>query len=314
MLTVSLYGDGKFNRALSDILACRSGVSVRGPFGRGDRDVALRQGTDAVVIATTSFLVDIAEDVLAAVTSGSNVLTTAEEAAFPFASDAKLVADLDAAARAHGVSILGTGLNPGFAFDSFVVAAAGASRAIESVRVERVVDLSGFSETILRRLGLGFSREEFDNLAGKGEITGHIGFPQSMRLVGQRLGIDIDRIDRSIIPIVADEVIQVESLTVPRGFTSGIEQRYTARAGGASWFEAVFVGHLRPAAVGLETRDDIFLSGVPPIRVSFSPGLDPQISAPAVAANSLPNLVNAAPGWRLVTELPPAAPWALPHS
>jgi hypothetical protein len=145
MLSVNLYGNGKFNHELEQILTRRRNVVHRGPFDRTQRNEALCAGVDVVVIATTSFLVDVAEDVLTAVRHGSNVVTTAEEASFPRAVDAVLGDELDAAAKENGVSILGTGLNPGFAFDTFVVCATGAARTVDSLRVERVVDLSGFS-------------------------------------------------------------------------------------------------------------------------------------------------------------------------
>ena len=148
-----------------------------------------------VVIATTSFLAAIADDVRDAVEAGSNVITTAEEAAYPWANDAATADRLDALARSRGVTILGAGLNPGFAFDALVLTACGVVPEVESLLVERVVDLSGFGETVLRRIGVGHSAESFEEGRRNGTVTGHIGFPQSMRVVAARLGVD-DRADR----------------------------------------------------------------------------------------------------------------------
>ena len=175
-----------------------------GPFGRDRRDEALRSGADVVVIATTSFLAEIADDVRDAVESGSNVITTAEEAAYPWANDAATADRLDALARSRGVSILGAGLNPGFAFDALVLTACGAVPEVESLLVERVVDLSGFGETVLRRIGVAHSAESFEEGRRSGRVTGHIGFPQSMRVVGGRLGVEIERIDAELEPLFAD--------------------------------------------------------------------------------------------------------------
>src|ERR1700735_3208217 len=87
-LRVSFYGAGQVGTNASDILRRREGIDVLGPFGRAQRQEALASGADVVVIATTSFLAGIADDVQAAVEAGSNVITTAEEAAFPWAKDA----------------------------------------------------------------------------------------------------------------------------------------------------------------------------------------------------------------------------------
>ena len=73
----------------------------------------------------------------------------------------KISPSLAGLAREHGVTIQGAGLNPGFAFDALVLMLSGAAWNVETITVERVVDLSGFSETILRRLGIGFTPEEF---------------------------------------------------------------------------------------------------------------------------------------------------------
>ena len=109
------------------------------------------------MIATTSFLSQVGPDIRAAVMSGSNVITTAEEAAFPWYFNNEFANELDFLARsAQAAIILGAGLNPGFAFDSLVLTAAGVTSGIDTISVERVVDLSGFSTAILRRLGIGF--------------------------------------------------------------------------------------------------------------------------------------------------------------
>src|SRR5438094_3753565 len=194
-MRVALYGAGQVAHNIAAMLARRSGVEVLGPFGRDERAVALGSGADVVVIATTSFLREIADDVRAAAEAGSNVITTAEEAAFPWAVDQGLADELDALARQRGVTVLGAGLNPGFPFDALLLTAMGPAPDVESIRVERVVDLSGFGDAVKRRIGIGWTAEEFDEGRASGRITGHIGFPQSMRIVAGRLGVELERVD-----------------------------------------------------------------------------------------------------------------------
>lgn len=295
-MRVAIYGAGQAGTAVAELLRER-GVEVDGPFGREARDAALRGGADVVLIATTSFLAEIAADVRTAVEGGSNVLTTAEEAADPWAADPAIAAELDALARQRGVSILGAGLNPGFAFDALVLTATGACARVRSLRVERVVDLSRFSAAILRRLGVGFDPDAFAAGVADGSITGHIGFPQSMRVVARALGVTIDAIDREIEPLLGDD-----------GRSAGFVQRYVATAGGAQWFEARFTGHVAPVAAGLRTRDAIEVDGDPPVTLELPGGLPSQAGSAAVLANSVARLVAARPGWVTVAELPPAVP------
>jgi hypothetical protein len=307
---VAIYGAGQAGTAVAALLRERAlgggaGFEVLGPFGRAERERALGSGADVVVIATTSFLRRIADDVRAAIDAGSNVLTTAEEAAYPWATSAAIADEIDARARERGVTVLGAGLNPGLAFDALVLTVAGASATVASLRVERVVDLSGFGAAVLRRIGVGHSAAAFAGGVASGEITGHIGFPQSMRLVAARLGVEIERIDREIAPIVADREHVAAHVTVAAGETAGFEQHYVAIAGGEPWFTALFTGHVDSAR---PTRDAIHLASDPPIDLVISPGLNAQRGSAAVLANSVRRVADAPPGWLTVADLPPAVP------
>jgi 2,4-diaminopentanoate dehydrogenase len=304
---VAIYGAGQAGGGVAGILARRRGVDVLGPFGRSEREAALCGGADVVVIATTSFLREIAADVRAAVEAGSNVLTSAEEAADPWATDPALADELDALARSRGVTVLGAGLNPGFAFDALVLTALGACDAVASLRVERSVDLSGFGTTVLRRIGVGHAAAAFEAGVRSGAITGHIGFPQSMRVVARALGVEIERIEREIAPLIARERHVARHLTVEPGETAGFEQRYVAVAGGRAWFEARFSGHVVPAA----TRDAIHVDASPPLDLEIPGGIGSQAGSAAVLANSVARVAAAAPGWLTVAELPPALPVAV---
>jgi 2,4-diaminopentanoate dehydrogenase len=308
LLRVSFYGAGQVGTNTAAILRRREGIEVLGPFGRDEREHALTSGADVVVIATTSFLKEIADDIRDAVESGSNVITTAEEAAQPWANDPEIADRLDALARARGVSILGAGLNPGFAFDALVLTVCGAAPEVESLRVERVVDLSGFGETVLRRIGVGHTPEEFEAGKRAGTVTGHIGFPQSMRVVADRLGVEIDRIDQQIEPIVAESKLAASSMTVDPGRTAGFRQHYVAISGGRPWFEAFFTGHVAPREIGLEPRDEIVVEGPSRLHFAATPGMNPQSGSASIVANSIRRVIEARPGWVTVGELPPAVP------
>jgi len=307
-LRVSLYGAGLVATNVAKVLAGRNRIAVLGPYGRDERATALTGGADVVVIATTSFLADVADDIRAALEAGSNVITTAEEAAYPWANDAVLAAELDALARDRDVTILGTGLNPGFAFDALVLTACGYAWSVDSLRVQRVVDLSGFGATVLRRIGVGHTMEEFERGKRDGTITGHIGFPQSMQVVAGKLGVAIEDIERSMTPIFARERLVCRALTVEQGDSAGFEQHYVAIVNGKPWFDALFTGHVALSEIRKEPRDEIFVEGPTPIHLAAIPGMNPQIGSAGVVANSVRRVVEAAPGWMTVGDLPPAVP------
>ena len=181
--TVAIYGTGQLGGAVADILAACSRYRVVGPFGRSDRAAALGGGADVVVIATTTLLRDVVDDVEAAVRAGSNVLVSAEEAAFPFMVDEVTATRSDALAVEQGVSVAGVGVNPGLIFDALVLTLLGTVPPGCDLDVRRVVDISGFGSTVLRRIGIGFSADEFAAAVSAERILGHAGFPQSMAIV-----------------------------------------------------------------------------------------------------------------------------------
>jgi 4-hydroxy-tetrahydrodipicolinate reductase len=307
-LSAVLYGGGRLCENVARILEGRPSVELLGVFRRDGRERALRLGADVVLVATTSFLSAVADDIRLAVESGSNVITSAEEAAFPWAVDETLADELDGLARERGVTILGGGLNPGFSFDALVLTACGATWDVESIRVGRVVWLGGFSASILRRLGIGYSADEFAAGAATGAISGHIGFPQSMRIVAQKLGVRIERIERQIVPTLTPSPIELESMPVAAGTSGGFEQHYTAFVDGSPWFEALFTGHVDLAAIGASPRDEIRIVGASPVHLVLDPGLGSQAGSAAVVANSLRRVAAAPPGWLTVADLPPAVP------
>jgi 4-hydroxy-tetrahydrodipicolinate reductase len=168
------------------------------------------------------------------------------------------------------------------------------------------VNLSRFSEAVLARLGIGYSTEEFADRVASGTITGHIGFPQSMHVVADALGVRIERIERTIEALWGERDYQRPHGRTVRGLSAGFRQCYVAIVDDRPWFEALFTGHLDPANLNLAPLDRIEIYGSTPVQMEISPGLDPQLASCAMVANSIPRLVAARPGWLSVADLAPA--------
>ena len=311
MTTVSIYGAGQLGSAVVQLLRKRPATDVRGPFGREDRAAALTGGADVVVIATTTRLADILPDIAAAIDSGSNVITSAEEAAHPFGIDTTATTDIDSRARAAGVTVVGGGLNPGLLFDALVLTLLGAAPSGCTIRVRRVVDISGFGAVVLRRIGVGLTPDAFDQGVSAGSVFGHAGFPQSIRIVASAMGLPLERVDRILRPVISDHEISIGGHTTIRpGDSAGVDQRYTGIVDGEPWFTAEFFGHVRLEDVGLERSDDIeFLLGESVYqRTSIRPGVDAQVGSANMIANSIERVRDATPGWLTVADLPAAYP------
>ncbi len=310
LASVSVYGAGQLGHGVAQILGDRGGHSVRGPFGRSERATALTGGADLVLIATTTRLRDVIDDVRLAVSSGSNVLVSAEESANPWLVNEELADTVHGEALMAGVTVVGAGLNPELIFDALVLTILGAAPDDVDITVRRTVDISGFGPTVLGRIGVGISPEEFARAVAAGDILGHAGFPQSMSVVGRAIGRAMSAIDASLLPVVTDQAIALsDGRTIDAGLTAGVDQTYRAVEQGHTWYTAKFVGHVAPASAGLHLADAITLHRGDEIvqEVRATPCFPSQAGSQHVLANSVDRAIAAPPGWLTVADLPPAA-------
>lgn len=270
----------------------------------------LDAGPDVVLHATQSFLDQVLDQVLDCVDAGAHVISCTEELAFPFDRHAKLAEEIDRRARVAGVTVLGTGVNPGFLFDSLLSTVLGVCWDVERISGRRVVDVSGFGEQIHRRLGIGYTPDEFDAGHRAGSIAGHVGFPESIRIVCEALGVSLDGdVAEEFQPLVADTAAPTSYGEVAVGRTEGFVQRARGVRRGTHFVELELVLHLRPEAAGFEPVDSLHVDGTPPIDLTLRPGLDALLATSAHIVNSIPSVVAAHPGLRTVTEIAPPTAW-----
>ena len=294
-------------RAVADVVGAAASGSVT--VG-GSLEALLAPKPEIVVYATGSFISDTAADVVEIVRGGANVVSPCEELAFPFRRFAGLAEEIDTEARSHGVTVLGTGVNPGFIFDTLLATASGVCWDVESIRGRRVVDVVGFGENIHRRLGIGFTLEEFERGHADGTIAGHVGFPESIEMVCERLGLLLDGpIEEAFEPLIAETAAPTRYGEVAAGRTEGFIQRAVGTVDGEARVQLELVLHLRPPAAGFEVADSISIDGRHPIRLVLQPGMDAILATSAVLVNSIPAVVAAPAGLKSVKDLPTAAAW-----
>jgi 4-hydroxy-tetrahydrodipicolinate reductase len=266
---------------------------------------------DVVLQATASFAADVADGILAAVAAGINVITIAEEMAYPWAAEPRLARDIDEAARRHGVTVLGTGVNPGFVLDTLIIALTGVLARVDSVRAARINDLSPFGPAVMRSQGVGATPAEFAAGVASGAIVGHVGFPESMHMIARALGWELAEIVEEREPIISDTYRETPHVQVAPGMVAGC--RHVARAydrSGRLLIELLHPQQIHPAAAGVATGDYIWLGGVPPINLAISPEIPGGTGTIAMAVNMIPAVVAARPGLLDMTDLPLPRAWS----
>jgi 4-hydroxy-tetrahydrodipicolinate reductase len=317
MATVSVYGAGQLGQAVAAGLRTRGEHRVAGPFRREDRELALNSGADVVLIATTTLFKDVADYIREAVTAGSNVLVSAEECAYPWAVNKALADELDKLAKSKRVSIAGAGVNPGLIFDALVATLLGPTPSgfnsdgspKTTVVVRRTVNISGFGATVLRRIGIGATEREFKEKVERSEILGHAGFPQSMSVVADALGLEIERIDKELLPVLTEKAIDLpQRFIIEPGYSAGVNQTYTSIVKGKPWFTSHFFGHVDLAGIDKAAKDEIEISidGEVHQTISLNPGIGAQMGSQNMVINSIERIIQAQPGWVTVAEIAPA--------
>src|SRR5262249_34306043 len=96
--------------------------------------------------------------------AGLNVISTTEELAFPWQAHPGVAAEIDATARGAGVTVLGTGINPGYAMDYLPMTLSAVARRVDKVVVHRGPDpappaaappAQGWGRTVPSRISRG---------------------------------------------------------------------------------------------------------------------------------------------------------------
>jgi 4-hydroxy-tetrahydrodipicolinate reductase len=299
--------DSQIGRALSAVLGLGP---PDGPVIVDSMEQLIVTRPEVVVLATGSFLPDVIDDVLACARAGVNLISPCEELAYPFTRDAEMAATIDQAARQGGATILGTGVNPGFIFDTLLATATGVCWDVTAIRGRRVVDTVGFGQNIHLRLGIGYTQDEFEAGHANGSIAGHVGFPESIQIICERLGLKLDGpVEEKFEPFIAKTPAPTKYGHVDVGRTEGFIQRATGRVGGEELVRFELLLHLRPREAGYEPADTIELDGRQPVRLTLNPGMDAVLATSAELVNSIPGVLLSTPGLKTVKDLPAATAW-----
>lgn len=280
------------------------GVKVQAtPDGLLDPNVA-----DIVVIATTSWTAQQMPQLRQILGSGLNCISIAEEMASPEAQSPELATELDQLAKANNVSVLGTGVNPGFVLDLLVVTLSGVCHKVDRIEASRVNDLSPYGPTVMATQGVGITPEAFKEGVANGSIVGHVGFPESIRMISDALGLGVDRVVETREPIVSKVLREAAHVTVQPGMVAGCKHIAVGYAGDKAVVKLVHPQQVHPHLEGQSTGDYINIYGTPDIVMSTGPEIAGGIATQGLAVNMIPHVVQASPGLKNMLDLPaPAA-------
>jgi len=259
---------------------------------------------DVTIMAFGSRVDEIGPKVLQAIEAGSNVICLAEEMVYPWAARPDLAESLDELAHAYGVTVLGTGLNPGFVLDTLVLALSACCTDIERIRAVRATALTDPSADVIKRTGVGLSPSEFAAGLERGRVEGHIGFEQSIHLIADALGWQLDSVEQDCRPALADVRRTVDKVRVDPGQAAGYTQSAVGYVGGVIRIMLEQTEQLAPDAEAIQVGDFIDIEGKPNIRVAIQPAIPAVEATAAIAVNMIGMVLQVGPGLVTMADLP----------
>lgn len=267
-------------------------------------DIVAADGASVAILCTGSRLPSVFDQLISCIDAGLHVVSSCEELSFPWERHPDLARRLDDAARQAGVTVLGTGVNPGFAMDTLPVTLSAVMRTVDHVRVHRVQDAGTRRIPLQKKVGAGLPLPDMQALIQAG-TAGHVGLKESAWAIAAALGWRLTSLTESIEALTAERETPGGLGMIPPGATTGIRQIATGMLG-----DSEVISLQLDMAVGLpDPRDEVVLSGDPGVRLTVPGGLHGDSSTQAILVNAVTSTVRASPGLRTMTDVPPAHPF-----
>ena len=134
-----------------------------------------RIDADALVQTTQSHLKTVFPQLETGIRAGLNIVSTCEELSYPWKRHPELAARIDEAAKQAGVTVVGTGINPGYLMDSLPLALTSPCLRVDSIRVTRMMNSARRRIPFQTKVGTTMTPDEFRRKIDEGVITGHVG-------------------------------------------------------------------------------------------------------------------------------------------
>lgn len=259
---------------------------------------------DVVMLCTDSFVAGAFDKIIKIVSKGMNCICTAEEMAYPAANEPVLAKQIDNLARAYNVSVLGTGINPGFIMDFLVLALTGAMEDVKHIEAKRVNSLSPFGPAVMHEQGVGIPIGEYHKRVMDKKLAGHVGFKESVYMIADGLGVKLDEFNQQMKPIVTDVDRKSKYGEALTGTLAGINMTGQGLVNGNVFIDMMHPQQIEPEMVGQSTGDYIKIKGTPNVSMAITPEIDGGIGTVAICVNMIPHVINARPGLKTMIDLP----------
>jgi len=254
---------------------------------------------DIVFLTTTSSVKAIRPQLETCLKAGANVVSTCEELAYPYRREPELAAEIDALAKRNQVTVLATGVNPGFLMDTWPLFMTGVCQQVKKIRAVRIQNASTRRGPFQKKIGAGCTLDEFQERVAAGTLR-HVGLAESIAMIAAGLGWTLDEITETIEPVVAQAPVKTDFVTVSPGQASGVKQIGRGLMGGEEVITLEFIASVDAP----QSYDAVYISGLPDLEVVIQGGTHGDVATAAMVVNAVPRVLAAPPGLVTMKDLP----------
>jgi len=330
-IKVIIWGFGAMGSGMAKMLLNKKGVEVVGVCDRGENrvgkdlyevlnidsegrqpviinasieEIVKNTKADVALLATDSYTRGAFDKIKFMLENKINVISTAEEMAYPQAQEPELAKELDRIAKENGVSVLGTGINPGLIMDLLVVTLTGCMLDVSHVEAKRVNSLSPFGPAVMEEQGVGITVDEFNKGVEDGTLAGHVGFAESIRMIGDAIGWPVEKIETQMKPIVTSVDRKSPYGFAAAGNVAGVNMTGQGFVDGEVKIDMIHPQQIEPEMEGTFTGDYITIKGTPEVNMSINPEVEGGLGTIAMCVNMIPQIINSRPGLKTMLDLP----------